>query len=109
MDYAHDRFRIFTPVNSKLYREKDELLIFEDKGPFVWKYNLILEPLGMVSVKIPDKSYHVDLLQDPVTKLFYVLYTQQGRQYVARLDPGTGELLKTIRIEGYSFIENLRI
>jgi len=107
--HAQDRLLTFTPVNSSLSRMNDELLIFEDKGPFVWKYNLKLEPLGMVSIKVPEKSYHIDLLQDPVTKLLYVVYTQQGRHYVAKLNHASGELTKTIRIEDFTFIENLRI
>jgi hypothetical protein len=109
VNYAQDRLLTFTPVNSRLYRLNDEILIFEDKGPFIWKYNLKLGPLGMVSIKVPDKSYHVDLLQDPVTQFLFVVFDQQGRHYVSQLDPLTGELIKTIRIEGFTFVENLRI
>lgn len=107
--YAQDRLLTYTPINSKLFKLDDHFLIFEDKGPFLWSYNFDLSSNGMVALQLPENSSKIDLLQDPVTKRLIMIYQQKGLQYLSYLDPESGKLLKTMRLDGFTFVENMRI
>jgi len=107
--HAQDRLLTFTPINSKLFMFKDEFLIFEDKGPFLWKYGLDLQPLEMLALQVPDRSTKIDLLQDPVSLQLFLLFEQKGREFISKVDIKTGALILTMQLDGFTFVDNIRV
>lgn len=107
--HAQDRLLTYTPINSKLFILENQLIIFEDKGPFIWKYGLDLTLKGMETIHVPEKSHKLDLLQDPLSRKLFLIFENRGQQYISGIDEDNGKLIKTIRINGFTFIENIRI
>jgi len=107
--HAQDRLLTYTPINSKLFMFEDQFFIFEDKGPFVWKYSLDLQPLEMLALHVPDRSTKIDLLQDPVSLRLFLLFEQKGHEFISRVDIETGALINTMQLDGFTFVDNIRV
>ena len=107
--HSQDRLLTFTPINSKLFKFDEEILIFEDKGPFLWKYSLDLQLIEMLALHVPDRSTKIDLLQDPVSSQLFLLFEQKGLEFISKVDIKTGELIKTMRLDGFTFVDNIRV
>jgi len=88
---------------------EDQFFIFEDKGPFVWKYSLDLQPLEMLALHVPDRSTKIDLLQDPVSLRLFLLFEQKGHEFISRVDIETGALINTMQLDGFTFVDNIRV
>jgi hypothetical protein len=107
--HAQKRLLTYTPINSRLFKMKDHLIIFEDKGPFIWKYGLDLVPLGMETIQVPDKSHKLDLLQDPLSHKLFLAFENNARQYISELDENTGKIQRVMRLKGFTFVENVSV
>jgi len=107
--HVQDRLLTYTPINCKLFRLESELIIFEDKGPFLWKYGLDLALHEMLAIQLPDRSTKIELLQDPLTSQPYLLYEIKGLEYISKVDANTGALINTMQLDGFTFVDNVRI
>ena len=107
--HAQDRLLTYTPINCKLFSSRSELIIFEDKGPFLWKYGFDLQAHDMLAIQVPDRSTKVDLLQDPVSTDLYLLFEIKGLEYISKVDPNNGALINTVQLDGFTFVDNIRV
>lgn len=107
--HAQDRLLTYTPINSKLFKLDKELIIFEDKGPFLWKYGLDIQAREMLAIQVPDRSTKIDLLQDPVSTDLYLLFEIKGLEYISKVDTNSGALINTMQLDGFTFVDNIRV
>jgi hypothetical protein len=60
-------------------------------------------------IAIPKNAKNADLLQDPVTGSLYAYYALDGIGHLAGVDPLTGSILFTRKLENFHWIENLKV
>lgn len=96
-----DQFFKFTPVKTHIYRYRNNFLIFEDKGCHLWKYDLTFTDPKDLRIAEPKNAMYTDLLQDPVTGNLYLYYSVNINGYLAGVDPQTGAVLFTRKLEHF--------
>jgi hypothetical protein len=106
---AQDRFFKYTPVTTHVFRYRNNILIFEDKGCHLWKYDLGFGDSVDMRIIVTDQARNADMLQDPVTGNLYLFYTILGKGYLAGIDPLSGSVQFTRKLENYYRIENLKV
>lgn len=99
----------YRPIITHIYRFRNYFLIFEDRGCHLWKYDLSFTDPGHFTIAVPNNAKDMDLLQDPVTGSLYASYTLDGIGYLAGVDPLTGSILFTRKLENFHWIENLKV
>jgi hypothetical protein len=99
----------YRPIITHIYRFRNNYLIFEDRGCHLWKYDLSFADPGLFTIALPNNAKDTDLLQDPVTGSLYAYYSLNGIGHLAGVDPLTGSILFTRKLEDFHWIENLKV
>lgn len=99
----------YRPIITHIYRFRNYYLIFEDRGCHLWKYDVSFADPGHFTIAVPENAKNTDLLQDPVTGSLYAYYTLNGIGSLAGVDPLTGSILFTRKLENFHWIENLKV
>ena len=99
----------YRPIVTHIYRFRNTYLIFEDRGCHLWKYDVSFTDPEHFILDVPKKAKSPDLLQDPVTGSLYLYYTLEGVGHLAGVDPLTGSILFTRKLEDFHWIENLKV
>ncbi|MFO7617329.1 MAG: hypothetical protein R6V75_08750, partial [Bacteroidales bacterium] len=99
----------YRPIQARIFRFRNTYLIFEDRGCHLWKYTLsFLDPEDM-EISLPDNAQNVDMMQDPVTGRLFLHYTLSGTDYLAYVDPTSGQVEYTHHLDGFHSVENIRV
>jgi hypothetical protein len=99
----------YRPIITHIFRFRNNYLIFEDRGCHLWKYDVSFTDPEHFILAPPKNAKNTDLLQDPVTGSLYLYYTLDGIGHLAGVDPLTGAILFTRKLENFAWIENLKI
>lgn len=106
---AQDRFFKYIPVKTHIFRYRNSFLIFEDRGCHLWKYDFTFTDPVDLKISEPKEARNTDLMQDPVTGNLYLYYTLSGYGYLAGVDPLTGAIQFTQKLENYYRVDNVKV
>lgn len=99
----------YRPIVTHLFRYRNNFLIFEDRGYYLWKYDLTFINPERLKISVPKNSRNPDLLQDPVTGGLYLYYILSGYGYLASIDPFTGATQYTRKVENFLWIDKVKV
>ncbi|MFH0761959.1 MAG: carboxypeptidase-like regulatory domain-containing protein [Bacteroidota bacterium] len=99
----------YRPIKTHIFRYRNNYLIFEDRGCHIWKYDLAFLDPEDLRIPLPVSAKNTDLLQDPVTGKLFLYYRLLNSDYLAGVDPLTGVIQFTRKLENYPSIENVKV
>jgi hypothetical protein len=99
----------YRPIITHIFRFRNNYLIFEDRGCHLWKYDVSFTDPEHFTIATPKNAKNADLMQDPVTGSLYLYYTLDGIGHLAGVDPLTGAILFTRKLENFAWIEDLKV
>jgi hypothetical protein len=107
--YAMMRLIVHKPVEATLVRRNDRYFVFESTNRLLWSLfpNFSIEK--NLFLTLSKDARRLELVQDPVDLNLYLSYQINGSQFVSRLDPETGSILMTKKIEGFPFPEKITV
>jgi hypothetical protein len=99
----------YRPVQARIFRFRNNFLIFEDRGCHLWKYDLSFLNPEDLEISLPDHAKNIDMIQDPVTGSLFLHYIFSGSDYLAYIDPLSGTVEHTHHLDGFHAVENIRV
>lgn len=99
----------YRPVRTHIYRFRNNYLIFEDRGCHLWKYDLSFQDPEDLRIAYPENAKNTDLLQDPATGNLFLFYTLSGYDYLAGVDPLTGAIQFSRKLDNFPSVENVQV
>ncbi|TSA33290.1 MAG: carboxypeptidase-like regulatory domain-containing protein [Porphyromonadaceae bacterium] len=99
----------YRPIITHIYRFRNSFLIFENRGCHLWKYDISFRDPADLKIVEPKNAENTDLLQDPVTGNLYLNYTINSIGYLAGVDPQTGAIQFTRKLENYIRGDNVKV
>jgi len=91
----------YRPLITHIFRFRNNYLIFEDRGCQLWKYDITFRDPANLRIALPKNAKNTDLLQDPVTGNLYLNYSINSNGYLAGIDPESGAILFSRKIDKY--------
>jgi hypothetical protein len=91
----------YRPIITHIFRFRNNYLIFEDRGCHLWKYDLNFIDPEELRIAEPKDAKNTDMLQDPLTGNLYLTYSINSIGYLAGIDPLTGAIQFTSKLEKF--------
>ena len=108
-NYAMDRFLKYKPIVAQIFSSGKNFYIFEDAELLLWEFDNTYELTNAWRLEVSENSGDLYLTQDPVNEALYICYEVNGVYLVGLLDLDTGKIAKTITLDDFAFVSNIRV
>ena len=108
-NYALDRLLTFKPIVAQVFSSGKNFYIFEDAELILWEFDKTYELTDAWRLDVNENARDLSLTQDLVNEALYISYEINGIYQIGLLDLETGKITKTVTLDGFAFISNIKV
>jgi hypothetical protein len=108
-NYAYKRTILNKPIRASVFYSNNLYYVFEGTNLMLWRLAPDFSISGIFNIDMNENAREVNMIQDPTDQSLYISYQIDGSCFVDKIDPVSGLIASTKKIQGFPFAEKVKV